>query len=78
MGGEILSPINRRGVGQPNGLIGHVENFIGGFVGQHQTTFQDGGCTGAGNGCVDRQRSGVVEGRIFREVDKTIIDDTVM
>ena len=59
-------------------MIGHVEDFIGGFVGQHQPTLEDGGSTCTNNGSIDRLRTGMIERRILREVDKTIEDDTVM
>ena len=78
MGGEILSPVDRGRVGQPDGLVGHVEDFIRRFLCEHQASFKHRGCAGTGDGGVDGKRCSVIERGVIGEVHEPIENDTVV
>ncbi len=59
-------------------MVGHVENLVNGLVGEDQTTFQHGGGPCTCDGCVDGQRSGMVERGVFGQVDETVEDHPVV
>ena len=61
LGREILSPIHRRSVGKPDRLVWHVGNFLGRLIGQHQLAFKHGRSASTCDGCIDGERSGVVD-----------------